>query len=440
MVKRWIGAAILLVATVATPAHVAYASGGINPGGLPFEIKVPSTGSSQGPAGPPQTPTYCPVTVTPPAYRCPAPPCGGAPGADGRFELWLYPSFSQTGIAGQWWGTVANPYEANVAWGGITLPDPTVQPDAFHTYVAHYYPKAYSGLQGWIGTDPTTLEGSGTPGTPSAAWWAANKGHLIQGDPNSCYGIDEGGAFVPCGKLPPGIKVIDCGGLWPVFCCDELLAPLPCPAAGNPVGGACAIPPQPATLDIYAVKHKSQGTIATAPATNAATYTDVPTCAWLQNDQIPDPFPIFFAGPVAKVVRGVPASKGLEIVWVYYVVTTTGSAITWDWGDGFKDPNGADVGRGKDPGGAFPTYNSQAATWNLNGCAGGVYHHYQTTSNSRTITAHQTYHINVTAWWSVGSNPPSSQVLQDIDVPLTWTLNKRVYQIQGVPVAIPNHF
>ena len=131
------------------------------------------------------------------------------------------------------------------------------------------------------------------------------------------------------------------------------------------------------------------GTIATLPGPGATsrTYVHIPTCTWLDST-VPLSTTHLHAVKTAQ-------SAGYTFFLVYNVTVTPGS-VSWDWGDGNQSST---LDAQETAPSTLPTYDPTAQTWS-DPCA--VSHAYATVSDGRTITASQTFSVDITVSWSDG--------------------------------------
>ena len=131
------------------------------------------------------------------------------------------------------------------------------------------------------------------------------------------------------------------------------------------------------------------GTIATlpGPGSTAPTFVHIPTCTWLDST-VP-------LTPTHLHTIKTAQSDGYTFFLVYNITVTPG-AVTWDWGDGSTSTS---LAVAETPPASLPAYDPSAQTWS-DPCT--VSHPYDTVSTGRTITANQSFHVDITVSWSDG--------------------------------------
>jgi hypothetical protein len=184
-----------------------------------------------------------------------------------------------------------------------------------------------------------------------------------------------------------------------------------------------------------------RGAIVSLPATGAATYVGVPTCAGLDTglptgSATPNPFtltlPLSLTGVAGQLPVGVSGRVAVSIF---------ADGVQWD----FHDPTGDTTVHGQgssDPSApnGTPTFDAATGSWPDAAARCSVYHQYRglAAAPGVTVTATEHFHIEVSGVYSNGSAVPVSFAYryEPADSPVSWSTGPYpIYQIEAVPYA-----
>jgi hypothetical protein len=205
----------------------------------------------------------------------------------------------------------------------------------------------------------------------------------------------------------------------------------------TPPPGLLATPPFPtgAALTTALTGAWTIGSVASlpGPGLTARTFVHIPTCVWTESDVPTQPLPLHALS--AAVVNG-------YTLFLLYDVTVTPGPVTWSWGDGTSSTAAGPVEQGP---ASLPRYDPSTQQW-TSPCA--VSHAYATVAGGVTITAAETFTIDITVSWSDGVSVHTQPVTCDAATDGACTLAlgpadgwqsgpHAVDQIEPVPFAPP---